>query len=65
MKGTTVMGLFFNRKKDFSNMVFDWDSYYDDIRNNISVNECNKRMENLDYYIPKHLKDIPVADYAK
>lgn len=62
------MGFFFNRKKDISNMVFDWDDYYDDIQHNISAKECDKKMRkmrNLDYYVPKYRKDIPVAYYAK
>lgn len=59
------MELFFNRKKDISNMVFDWDAYYDDIQHNISSKECDKKMRNLDYYVPKYRKDIPVAYYAK
>lgn len=59
------MEFFFNRKNDISNMVFDWDSYYDDIQHNISSKECNKKMRNLDYYVPKYRKDILVAYYAK
>lgn len=46
-------------------MVFDWDAYYDDIQHNISAKECDKKMRNLDYYVTKYRKDIPVAYYAK
>lgn len=62
------MGLFFNRKKDISNMAFDWDAYWADIAHGISAYEKDKKFKNFDYYVPKSviaMRSIPVANYAK
>lgn len=62
------MGLFFKKEKNISDMVFDWDTYYDDIASNMSFKKRMKRMENLDYYMSvsdKSYGKIQVAEYAK
>ena len=56
---------FFGHKKDISNMVFDWDAYYADIENKIGFDEQDKKMRNLEYYVPALTNDIPVASYAR
>ena len=47
------MGLF-GRKKDITNMVFDWDLYWEDIENGVDNKTIVKKMENLDYYVSKY-----------
>lgn len=62
------MGLFNRKKKDITNMVFDWDAYYKDIENHMPFDKRMKKMENLDYYVPISglpYGKIPVAAYAK
>lgn len=46
------MGLF-SRKKDITNMVFDWDLYWKDIESGVDNKTIVKKMENLDYYVSK------------
>lgn len=61
------MGIF-GRKKDISNMVFDWDLYWKDICSGINNKVIVKKIENLDYYISKSEQSygkIKVAEYAK
>ena len=61
------MGIF-SRKKDISNMIFDWDLYWKDIGNGVDNNVILKRMENLYYYVSKSDKPygkIQAAEYAK
>ena len=61
------MGIF-GRKKDISNMVFDWDLYWKDIGSGIDNKVIVKKMENLDYYVSvaeKLYGKINVAEYAK
>lgn len=61
------MGIF-KRKKDITDMVFDWDLYWKDISNGVDNKAIVKKMENLDYYVPKMSSSygkIPVAAYAK
>lgn len=62
------MGLFFKKKKNISDMGFDWDAYYHDIASNMSLKKRMKRMENLDYYVSvseQSYGKIKVAEYAK
>lgn len=62
------MSLFFKKEKNIADMVFDWDTYYDDIASNMSFKKRMKRMENLDYYMSvseKSYGKIKVAEYAK
>lgn len=49
------MGLF-GRKKDITNMVFDWDLYWKDIGSGVDNKVIVKKMENLDYYVSKFEK---------
>ena len=61
------MGLF-GRKKDITNMVFDWDLYWKDIESGVDNKTIVKKMENLDYYVSKVEQSygkISVAAYAK
>lgn len=61
------MGIF-GRKKDITNMVFDWSLYWEDIENGVDNKTIVKKMENLDYYVSKaeqSYEKIPVAAYAK
>nr|DAR55680.1 MAG TPA: hypothetical protein [Caudoviricetes sp.] len=61
------MGIF-GRKKDITNMVFDWDLYWKDIENGVDNKTIVKKMENLDYYVSKAEQSygkISVAAYAK
>ncbi len=61
------MGIF-GRKKDISNMVFDWDLYWKDIGSGVDNKVIVKKMENLDYYVSvaeKSYGKIQVAEYAK
>lgn len=61
------MGIF-GRKKDISNMVFDWDLYWKDIGSGVENKVIVKKMENLDYYVSvaeKSYGKIQVAEYAK
>lgn len=61
------MGLF-GREKDITNMVFDWDLYWEDIENGVDNKTIVKKMENLDYYVSKYEQSygkISVAAYAK
>ena len=61
------MGIF-GRKKDISNMVFDWNLYWKDIGSGVDNKVIVKKMENLDYYVSKSEKSygkIQVAEYAK
>lgn len=61
------MGLF-GQKKDITNMVFDWDLYWEDIENGVDNKTIVKKMENLDYYVSKYEQSygkISVAAYAK
>lgn len=61
------MGIF-GRKKDISNMVFDWDLYWKDIGSGIDNKVIVKKMENLDYYVSKSDKlygEIQAAECAK
>lgn len=46
------MGIF-GRKKDITNMVFDWDLYWKDIESGVDNKTIVKKMENLDYYVSK------------
>lgn len=58
----------FGRKKDISNMVFDWDLYWKDIGSGVDNKVIVKKMENLDYYVCKEDKlygKILVSEYAK
>lgn len=58
----------FGRKKDITNMVFDWDLYWKDIGSGVDNKVIVKKMENLDYYISKSEQSygkIKVAEYAK
>ena len=58
----------FGRKKDISNMVFDWDLYWKDIGSGVENKVIVKKMENLDYYVSvaeKSYGKIQVAEYAK
>ena len=62
------MGLFNRKKKDITNMVFDWNAYYKDIENHMPFDKRMKKMENLDYYVSKVEQSygkISVAAYAK
>lgn len=43
----------FGRKKDITNMVFDWDLYWKDIESGVDNKIIVKKMENLDYYVSK------------
>lgn len=61
------MGIF-GRKKDISNMVFNWDLYWKDIVSGVENKVIVKKMENLDYYVSKSDNSygkIQVAEYAK
>lgn len=61
------MGLF-SRKKDITNMVFDWDLYWKDIESGVDNKTIVKKMESLDYYVSKAEQlygKISVAAYAK
>lgn len=61
------MGIF-GRKKDITNMVFDWSLYWKDIESGVDNKTIVKKMENLDYYVSKAEQSygkIPVAAYAK
>lgn len=61
------MGIF-GRKKDITNMVFDWSLYWKDIESGVDNRDIVKKMENLDYYVPAPVSSygkIPVAAYAK
>ena len=61
------MGLF-GRKKDITNMVFDWNLYWKDIESGVDNKTMVKKMENLDYYVSKYEQSygkISVAAYAK
>lgn len=49
------MGIF-GRKKDISNMVFDWKLYWKDIGSGVDNKVIVKKMENLDYYVIKSEK---------
>lgn len=46
----------FGRKKDITNMVFDWDLYWKDIGSGVDNKVIVKKMENLDYYVSKSEK---------
>ena len=62
------MGLFNRKKKDITNMVFDWDAYYKDVENHMPFDKRMKKMENFDYYVSISslpYEKIPVAAYAK
>ena len=61
------MGIF-GRKKDISNMVFDWDLYWKDVGSGVDNKVIVKKMENLDYYVSESemsYEKIKVAEYAK
>lgn len=61
------MGIF-GRKKDISNMVFDWNLYWKDIGSGVDNKVIVKKMENLEYYVSKSEQSygkIKVAEYAK
>lgn len=61
------MGIF-GRKKDISNMVFDWDLYWKDIGNGVDNKVIVKKMESLDYYVSvsdKSYGKIQFAECAK
>lgn len=58
----------FGRKKDITNMVFDWDLYWKDIENGVDNKTIVKKMGSLDYYVSKSEQSygkISVAAYAK
>lgn len=54
----------FGRKKDITNMVFDWDLYWKDIGSGVDNKVIVKKMENLDYYVSKSDKSYGKIQFA-